>query len=275
MNNKVSLFGRQDLYLRSRIFLFLYHHYYLERLRNNHEYYYTQIHPYLLFIPIGKGAMAQGEDPEWLLWCMRLKLEHTKIFNQLATLTEADLRIEILAAKVADSIAGNDQIQAENTILKDRIASLEQDAKCHYQTNPPDSQVIDKLQAETEALEDRVLRLEQEANQQDQINALSSQSKATLEQKFEILKMEYISVTDAVGTMQKTARVERQGQRRELKEMKANMEVFMAGISQRNNDPTREDPNPLTGLFPASKSPVPPSLKYTDFNDNRRSITTT
>ncbi len=204
--------------------------------------------------------MTQGEDPEWLIWCMRLKLEHTKIFHQLSTLTEANSRIEILAAKVADSVAGNKQVQAENNIHKDRIASLEEHPKQHHQTSPPNIQVTDELQTENEALKDRILRLEQDANQQDQINAVSSQAKATLEQKFEILKMEYTSVTDAVETMQKTARVERQGQRRELKEMKAQMEAFLAGTSQRNSHPAREDSNHLTGLFPGNKSPMlPPS----------------
>ena len=228
----------------------------MKSLTNNHTYRYTQLPPYLLFMPISKGGMAEGEDPEWLLWCMRLKLEHTKLFHQISTLTEAIARLENLAAEIADSIADNDHVQAGNNILKDRIASLEEDAKLHNQISPANSQVIDELQAENEALKDRILLLEQDANQQDQINAVNSQAKSTLEQKFNILKMEYIRVTDAVGTMQKTAQVEREGQKRELEDMKAQMEAFMAGASQKKKSPAREDSNPLAGLFPSSKTPV-------------------
>lgn len=215
-------------------------------------------------MPGGEYAMARGEDPEWLVWCMRLKLEHTKIFQQLSTLAEANSRNGVLAAKLADSIAGHDQLHVESNVLKDRIAGLEKDVKEHYKINSGNSQVIDDLQTENEALRDRILRLEQDANQQDQINAVSSQAKATLEQKFEILKMEYISVTDAVGTMQETARVERQGQRRELEEMKAQMEVYMAGASQKNHGPAREESIPFAGLIPAGEQPVLPSASETN-----------
>lgn len=203
--------------------------------------------------------MAEREDPEWLLWCKRLKLEHGKFEHQISTLTQDGPRIESLVTNLTDLTSSKiKHFHTECKTFKNRIAGLEKDLRQQNRSNPDSSPLLNELREENDKLEDRVLKLEQDAERQDQLNNVSSQAKATLEQQHKILKMEFNSVTNAVGIMQKTMRLERQGMKNELEEMKAQVEALVDGASQRDSGSAHEVSEDIAGGFPASDLPLLP-----------------
>lgn len=175
-------------------------------------------------------------------------MEHTEIFDQLSSLTQAISQTEGLVSKVTKLTTSNECLQAQNDSLKDRIIDLDKGTKEHDDFKISTLQAHEHFQAENDVLKDRMLLLEQDANQQDQINAVSSQAKAALEGKIETLKREFISVTDAVRTMLSTVRMERQMQKNELQDLRARMDALVGSRPQRYGDD-----DALDGLFPASK----------------------
>lgn len=198
--------------------------------------------------------MAEREDPEWLLWCKRLKLEHGKFEHQISSLTQETPRIENLVANLTDLTSNKiKHFQTECKIFKNRIAGLEKDLHQQNRSNPDNSALFHQLGEDNNILKDRIQRLENDATAQDQLNIVSSQAKATLEQQHKILKMECNSLTNAVDIMQKTMRLERQGMKKDLEEMKAQVEALAAGASQRNDSPAHKISEAIAGGFPASK----------------------
>lgn len=198
--------------------------------------------------------MAEGADPEWLLWCKRLKLEHAKFEHQITNLTQTTSQIETSVANENALTASKiEQIEAESKTFKDRIAGLEKNLHQHNESNSDNSSLFDKLRAENKLLTEQILQLEQEARDQDQINIVNSQEKATLEQQFKTLKLDFSSVTNAVGNMQKTVRMEREGQKNDLEDMQARVEALVASALQRDDSSAHKDPRGSAGGLSPSK----------------------
>lgn len=185
-------------------------------------------------------------DAEWLLWREQYKIHSKSVSHQLITLTQATSQIEDVTAKIADLATSRDRLQAHNDALNERIISLEKNANQQNKLN-------EHLQADNDRLTYRMVHLEQDANQQDQINAMNSQAKGELEVKLEKLKGDFVNVIEAVGTMQATTKAESEGQRKQIAEMKVQMEGFMNIPAQRHLASAGRGPRDSAGLFPAGK----------------------
>ena len=164
-------------------------------------------------------------DPEWLLWREQYKIHSKSVSQQLSTLTQNLSQIEDVATKLDDLSSRTCDIETENETFKNRITRLEQNLK-------QQSKINERLEADNEAFKRRIVNLEQEANQQDQINALNSHAKDELEEKLAKLKGDFLNVIEAVGTIQETAKVERERLRKESAEMRMQVEDIVSGAAQ-------------------------------------------
>ena len=192
-------------------------------------------------------------DPEWLLWREQYKIHAKSISDQLSTLTQATSQFEDVSTKLIDLTTKVEQLQNQDDAKQKQIASLEKEVNQQRRLH-------EDLQAENERLRDRILHLVQEANQQDQINAMNMQATSGLQVKIKKLKGDFANVIEALGTMQATTKLERDNQRKEFLDMKAQMEAFLASTAQEYSPSTGRGQKDLAGLFPIGKSMVLPTM---------------
>ena len=183
-------------------------------------------------------------DPEWLLWREQYKIHSRSILEQLSFHDQGVKQIGEVTTDLANLISQSNELQAQNDTLRKRIATLEENNNRHQK---PD----ERLMSENNRLRDRIVRLEQDANQQDQINAMHSEAKGDLELKLKKLKADFVNVIEAVGTMQKTTRAEREGQRKELLDMKERLEACVPITAQKH--PPRNTFTDCPGVVPYGK----------------------
>ncbi|KAL6715865.1 hypothetical protein ACLMJK_006826 [Lecanora helva] len=176
-----------------------------------------------------------GPDSEWLLWREQYRIHAKSVSQQLASLAQNLPKIEELTSKFANFSTSKDDLQTQITSLEERISSLQKSADQQIKLN-------ESLQNENTELRRRTVHLEQELNQQDQINAMNSHAVSTLEEKQNKQKADFLNVIEAVSMMQATAKHERETQKKQLDEMRAQMEAFIAAPVQRYPVPGGREP---------------------------------